>query len=288
MLAAATESGRDFLLSGARKSKFAGGVQKLRLESASAPKNRTMLSARRALVDPPGFGPARGTGPGVAPPTVRVARRAGGAGAPAARAAELTDHDLALALLSAAPAAPRIAWSRYSPLVRKYLRRFFGPRVDVEDLVQEVFLCLFRRLPTLRDPSSLPAFIIAITVRTARHQARRVRARRWLALSAAPDIAESRRSTADVAAEYALVRLYAVLSRIRACDRTCFVLRFIEGMQSDEIAKVVGVSIPTVRRRFTRAWGRVSYLASQDPFLAEYVRASASAAQDSLLLRASI
>jgi RNA polymerase sigma-70 factor, ECF subfamily len=185
--------------------------------------------------------------------------------------AEPSDGALALALLAQDPGAPRLAWSRFSPLVRRMLARFFGPRIDVEDFVQEVFLCLFRQLRTLRDPGALRAFVIAITIRTARHQARRAHARRWLTFSAGSGV-EDVTSTSDVAAQHAVLRLYGLLSRIRERDRTAFVLRFIEGMQADEIAEAMGVSVPTVRRRFTRAWARVTLLASRDPFLSGYLR----------------
>lgn len=190
--------------------------------------------------------------------------------APLLLAADPSDRTLALALLAQDPGAPRLAWSRFSPLVRRMLTRFFGPRIDVEDFSQEVFLCLFRRLRTLRDPGALRAFVMAVTIRTARHQARRARARRWLTLSAVSTV-EDVRSTSDVAAQHAVLRLYDLLSRIRERDRTAFVLRFIEGMQADEIADVVGASVPTVRRRFTRAWARVTFLAGRDPFLSRYV-----------------
>lgn len=62
-----------------------------------------------------------------------------------------------------------------------------------------------------------------------------------------------------------------LLSRIRERDRTACVLRFIEGTQADEIADVVGASVPTVRRRFTRECARVTFLAGRDPFLSRYV-----------------
>jgi RNA polymerase sigma-70 factor, ECF subfamily len=190
--------------------------------------------------------------------------------APPSPAAEPSDRALALALLAQDRGAPRLAWSRFSPLVRRMLARFFGPGIDVEDFVQEVFLCLFRQLRTLRDPGALRAFVMAITIRTAHHQARRARARRWLKLSAGAAV-EDVTSTTDVAAQYAVLRLYSLLSRLRERDRTAFVLRFIEGMQADEIADAIGVSVPTVRRRFMRAWARVTLLASRDPFLSRYL-----------------
>ena len=50
-----------------------------------------------------------------------------------------------------------------------------------------------------------------------------------------------------------------------------FVFRFVEGMSAEEVAQALGVSVPTARRSFTRAWQRVTYLAQLDPFLEGYV-----------------
>jgi RNA polymerase sigma factor (sigma-70 family) len=72
-------------------------------------------------------------------------------------------------------------------------------------------------------------------------------------------------------AREALARFYKILDRIRPRDRVAFVLRFVEGMGVAEVATAVGVSVPTARRCFTRAWERFTLLAGRDPFLAEYV-----------------
>jgi RNA polymerase sigma-70 factor, ECF subfamily len=154
-------------------------------------------------------------------------------------------------------------------MVRRILRRF-GNELEVEDALQEVFLRVFTRLPAVRDPHALQAFVITITVRVAGRHARRARARQWLALSAA-DTATDARATDDVTAQHALKRLSDVLSRVRECDRTAFVLRYIEGRQVREIADLAQLSRATIKRRLIRASARVSYLASRDLFLAEYL-----------------
>jgi DNA-directed RNA polymerase specialized sigma24 family protein len=69
----------------------------------------------------------------------------------------------------------------------------------------------------------------------------------------------------------ALERLYAILDRVNENDRAAFVLRFIEGLELSDVAAALGISAPTARRRFTRAYERVALLASREPALAEYV-----------------
>lgn len=184
---------------------------------------------------------------------------------------QLSDHALALALLAGHPAAPREAVRRFSPLVRRLLRRFFGQQTEVEDALQEVFLRIFSRLQTLREPQAFRAFVIAITVRTAGRHAQR--ARSWHRLvTAAAEVAANHHGALDVTAPSALRRLNGVLARVCEPERTAFVLRFIERRGLEEIAELSGTSHSTVRRRLVRAWARVSYLASKDIFLTDYLR----------------
>jgi RNA polymerase sigma-70 factor (ECF subfamily) len=194
--------------------------------------------------------------------------------APAAATPSLADADdatLARALIEKNAAAPRVAWSRFSPLVRRILRRSLGPQHDVEDIVQDVFLCLFERVHTLRDPVAFKAFVIAITVRTARYEIRRARVRRWVGLSRTAELPDLRVVAADTTSQHALIHFYQVLARINERDRTAFVLRYIEGMEAAEVAAALDVSVPTARRYFTRAWDRVTFFARRDPFLVDYL-----------------
>ena len=184
---------------------------------------------------------------------------------------QLHDRELGLALLAGHAGAPREAWRRFAPMVGGILRRFLGPGTEVEDCTQEVFLCLFKKLRCLRDPGALRAFVMAIAIRIGRRQGRRSSAR-CIVLADDPDLAERKLAPCEVRAQYAVVRLYRLLSLLRERERTAFVLRFIEVMQTDEIAWAMGASNSTVRRSFRRAKVRVYCLAQQDAFLVDYMR----------------
>ena len=190
---------------------------------------------------------------------------------PPVNLAEATDVALACALIAGELNAPRIAWNRYSPLVRRILRRSLGPARDVEDTVQDVFLCVFDKVPGLRNPAALRAFIISVTVRTLRYEIRRRRVRSWLRLSGDTETPDLRVVHADTDSREALVRFYQVLDRINVRDRTAFTLHFIEGMEVQEVASSLGVSVPTTRRCLARAKERLVLFARRDPLLTEYV-----------------
>jgi RNA polymerase sigma-70 factor (ECF subfamily) len=190
---------------------------------------------------------------------------------PGATLDESDDADLARALIARDPLAPRALWRRFAPMVFRMLRRSLGPGHDVEDLAQEVFLCVFEKVRTLREPKALKAFVISITVLTTRSELRRLWVRRWIRLSNKGDATGKAVVNVDTDSREALSRFYALLDRINAQDRTLFVLRFMEGLGLLEVAAASGLSLATTKRRLTRAWSKVILLVERDPILAEYL-----------------
>lgn len=190
---------------------------------------------------------------------------------PALDLADADDAALARALQEHEEHAPRVAWDRFSPIVRRVLRRSFGPEHDVEDLVQDVFLGLFDRISQLREPSALRAFVISIAVHTVRYEIRRRKVRRWVGLAPNAEVTDLRVVHPNVHARAALVRFYRILDTLRTRHRTAFVLHYIEGIDVFSVASALGISVPTARRSLSHAWQRVLLLAERDPVLAEFV-----------------
>jgi RNA polymerase sigma-70 factor (ECF subfamily) len=150
----------------------------------------------------------------------------------------------------------------------------FGP--DGDDLVQEVFLCVFRRVHTLRDPLALRSFVSAVAARTLSHERRQRRARFFEATEQEMRAAEALRVNADPAAKHAFCSLKQLLNRLRQRERDAFVLRFVEGMNAEEVAARLRVSTSTARRSFVHAWQQLSIWAARDPFLADYLGRASS------------
>ena len=185
---------------------------------------------------------------------------------PGATLSEADDATLARALIARDPQAPRVLWQRFAPMVFRMLKRALGPGHDLEDLAQEVFLCVFEKVRGLREPKALKAFVISVTVLTTRHELRR----RWVRLSRKSDAAETEVVTPDTDAREALTRFYGILDRVNVNDRAAFVLRYMEGLELTEVASALGLSLATTKRRLSRVWNRVVLLVERDPLLAQY------------------
>ena len=181
------------------------------------------------------------------------------------------DAELALALLSKQPQAAIIVRQRFSSLVNGILRRALGRDADVEDAEQEVFLAIFRDIRQLRQPEALRSFVLTITKRTLSRQLRRNRTRGRLLIADAEALPDAVGDVADPAAKHAYCHLGHLLERLRERERKAFVLRFVERMETEEVARALGVSVPTARRAFTRALSRVLTWGTRHPFLCDYL-----------------
>jgi RNA polymerase sigma-70 factor, ECF subfamily len=186
---------------------------------------------------------------------------------------EPTDTELVAAFVRADAGgwAAEAIWHRYAPLVRRMVTRAVGPGAAIEDLVQESFLRLYRKLPGLREASALPAFVVTVTTRVVQTELRARWVRRWLGLSPGGVLPDSPGSGADLEAREALARFYRLLDGLRPKQRTVFVLRHVEGLELTEVAAATGVSLATVKRWLPRIAARIQRQACADPLLARYV-----------------
>jgi len=184
---------------------------------------------------------------------------------------EVDDATLVHKLIDQHPQAARLIWQRFAPMVHRMLRRSLGPDEDVEDLAQEVFMCVFQKASSLREPQALKAFVITVTAFTVRGELRRRWSRRWLRRQRPETSRGLLVSNQDVESREALRRFYQILDRVGTQDRTAFVLRFIEGMPLEDVAAALDVSVATAKRRLARVWDRVVLLAERDTALVDYL-----------------
>lgn len=195
--------------------------------------------------------------------------------APPARA----PHDLLRGILEGEAAAQGEVWDRYAPLLRGVLRRSLGPWADVEDALQDVFLTFFRVAGTLRDPEALRPFLIGIAMRVARGELRKRRVRRWLFLTDDGTLPEPAHSDGDGDAREAVRRLYAILDKLDSESRLAFVLRHIEGLELEEVARSLDLSLATTKRRLAKVMPVVQARVRADELLSRYAEASGAASE---------
>lgn len=178
-----------------------------------------------------------------------------------------SEAELVAALIEGRPAAIAELFDRFRGIVRKMLVRTLGSATDVDDLAQETFLIVLRRLPTLRDPEALSSFVIGAAIRVAKNELRKRAIRRWVGLD---DGALSSVSP-DPELRESVQRLYHALERLDASSRVLFVLRHVEELELTELARATDASLSTVKRRLSQAERRFEAIARNDPVLCRYL-----------------
>ena len=181
-----------------------------------------------------------------------------------------TDAELVGALRADDPAAPAILWERCSPAVGRLLGKVLGPGLEIEDLTQEVFLRVFVRLPSLRDPSALKPFVLSVATNVMKWELRRRWVSRRVRLSISGRLPEVAGTSNDAEARQALRRCYQIFDSLTNKERLAFVLRHLEGMTIDEVAATLAVSVSTAKRWVGSGASKVADRVSRDPDLRSF------------------
>jgi RNA polymerase sigma-70 factor (ECF subfamily) len=165
-------------------------------------------------------------------------------------------------------------WERYVDDVRLCLRSSLGPDPAIDDLVQEVFVALFRGASRLQNPRALRPYLLGTALRLAAFEIRTRRRRlRWLRLTPTGTMPDGRIES-PVEPRDALTVLRKVLGRVRELPRKAFELRYVMDLSPPEVALALEVSEAKARRAISEGRARVLELARNEPSLAPYLHLS--------------
>ena len=146
--------------------------------------------------------------------------------------------------------------------VARWAARLGGPRIDVDESVQAVFLTVARRLSEFRGDAKLTTWLFRITARVVANQRRQLRRRGiWVRLTRR--ISEETASTGPSPAEslegqQAGARFYRLLEALPEQHRQVLLLFELEEMSTDEIARLIDRPPATVRVWLHRARAELS------------------------------
>jgi RNA polymerase sigma-70 factor (ECF subfamily) len=161
-------------------------------------------------------------------------------------------------------------YTRHKRDVARLVLRMVGPRADLEDVVQEVFVQVFRSLSAFRGESRFSTWLHRVTVNVSLMYLRAQRSRPQLSRESAPPEAaapDSESPAAGAATAERLRALYSILDALSEKKRAVFVLHDLEGVSATEIAELVGAPVLTVRTRLFYARREVYAAMAKDPAL---------------------
>lgn len=167
-------------------------------------------------------------------------------------------------------------FATYRSLVWGVLHHLMPEDPDLEDVVQQAFVEVFRSLSSFEGRSKLSSWITRVALHMGYHHLRRKRSRPgdYEAVSTIPETADgSPDADPETVARRAEVvrRVRAVLASLPEKKRTVFILNDLQGLPQEEVAEIVGVRIATVRTRLFYARREFYKKAAKDPILSDGV-----------------
>jgi RNA polymerase sigma-70 factor (ECF subfamily) len=177
---------------------------------------------------------------------------------------ELEDGQVVMRHLGGEPQAFGALVDRYQTRLLNFVNRTIGDRERAEDLVQEVFIRVFRHLHRFDQTKKFSTWIYTIASNLAKNELRN-RSRNPLVLfqtikknweadhrplqfedtTARPDDLYRKRFLKDTVDQ--------CVQRLPEHHREVFVLRELEGKSYQEIAEITGCNLGTVKSRLNRA-----------------------------------
>jgi RNA polymerase sigma-70 factor (ECF subfamily) len=149
----------------------------------------------------------------------------------------------------------RVVYEHWFQEVSRWIRAMGGPEADREDLVQDVFVVVHRRLPDF-DGNNLPGWLYQI----ARHRVRDFRRLSWvkhLLLGGVPlseNLATEGASPSEtLEGQQKRAMLERLFEKLTESERATLVLFEIEGYSGEEIAQLQGVPLNTVWSRIYKS-----------------------------------
>lgn len=140
-------------------------------------------------------------------------------------------------------------YRRYREEVGRIVYKVLGPDSDLEDVVQDVFVEVFRSIGRFQGNAKITTWLYRVCVNVALQKVRRLKRRPEghtvekdeLPCHETPQRALERKDSARI--------VYSVLEHLSVKKRTVFILHEIMGLNSKEIAEIVGANVLTVRTR---------------------------------------
>ena len=151
-----------------------------------------------------------------------------------------------------AAAGDKVAFSRliarYHPRMMRVAHVITEDSDATADAVQSAWEIAWRRLGSLRDPDQVGSWLVAIAANEARQARRRQRRHTIVDISGLLDLP----GAPDPGDSVSLVDLKHAMADLSADDRMLLALRFVGNLDSDTIARHLGISASGARSRLMR------------------------------------
>jgi len=131
----------------------------------------------------------------------------------------------------------------------RYIFRLVGEHGLAEDVTQEVFLIIYRKLRWLENPQLFRAWTYRIASREAFRRLKKER--RWTEQIRDEEVLEkiSAAETTEIYEPELIEKLPALVSEVSPASRAVLILHYLDEMPLSEVAEILDISLGTVKSR---------------------------------------
>ena len=191
------------------------------------------------------------------------------------RMKEEQTHDVVARAQKGDEAAFQSLFREHRETVARIVHRVMGPSSELDDVVQEVFVQVFRSIGSFRGDSKFTTWLYRLTANVTKMHLRKKKSRPRFAEVSAERLMEGE-STDDpresVACKERVAALYRLVDGLSEKKREVLVLHDFEGWNATRIAEAVGIPVLTVRTRLFYARKELYAALADDEVLAPLVK----------------
>ncbi len=129
-----------------------------------------------------------------------------------------------------------------------------GDRAIAEEATQAAWVIAWKKIGSVREPARLRPWLMAVAVNEARQLLRKRRRRAEIEITTDTSREPGGR---DPATGVSGIDLRSAMSRLEAADRELIAMRYVAGLDSNELAIATGLKPGTVRQRLRRLLDRL-------------------------------
>jgi RNA polymerase sigma-70 factor, ECF subfamily len=176
---------------------------------------------------------------------------------PPHRPAVTTDTDLIARAAAGDDLAMRALWAEHAPRVDAVVRRLVRDVDEAADIAQEVWIQIFRALPTFRGDAQFSTWAHRIAVNRTLNALRRARR----LVGGTEEMQEDTIVTeTDPDRPFVREQIDAAVAKLPQGARTVFVLHDVEGFTHEEIAEQLGITSGGSKSQLFKARARLRVL----------------------------
>ncbi len=147
-------------------------------------------------------------------------------------------------------------YKEVSPFVYTIIVRITGNKPDAQDVMQNVFIKIFKQLGSFQFRSSFKTWLYRIAVNEALNRVKKTAREMQRLVDVDPTVASvdpSARPDETMMNKHDALLLNTLLDHLNPDQRACIVLREIDGMNYRDISESLDINVNTVRTRLKRA-----------------------------------